>query len=678
MSSDADVDEPGTRRPGVAWGPIACAVGATFLARGLVGLSRLDELELERYIGNFGWALLHGVDLDPDSLPIIPHLRGSVVFGVLVVPFLWLAGPTLLAVKALALTWSCLGAALLAGLTARVHGPRAALLAGAWFALAPPAFQMVDVLALGSHADTLPFLLALLWLGFATGRAPTAGRYLALGTALGAAAFFSMQLWVALPGVAAAWWVHDRRLLWRPRALLALLAAAPWLALIPLVTHSATLVNKPLESWLVEGGLPAALSKLGAGLCSEFPRSWLFGPVGAAWATWVLGPLVLASLLLAGARSPWRSLLTGAAWSPAQALRLYCLLHFATLFAAYSVSDFRVNLVAVGDGMGSRYFMPLVPAMAFLLVDLVRWLRGRDRRVAAAAVVGALASGLAGWLPLLRPAVGLHQPPVAATEFYAFGPHVPHAAGSSMAARLALLDRLEPDWGGFRALAQRHTFVRREAYDRESLLAELERVAAEPLEVRRFRYANLGAVMAEQTFDQLAGSPRFAIPQPEQEAVLNEVFGNFFAEALQNLEGDARRWFLRGAGRQLSMVQMAGIVPALRGGLGSADLAARIGFRLLLSLPAGAREPAVQGMGFQFGLRLTRYELHPPYVVAALDELPAPARRTFLAWAGRGFRLRFRELDFDPQAPLSVRALFSPDDWAWFERGLAAPARPTD
>ncbi|MEO0649319.1 MAG: hypothetical protein AAFZ65_01410 [Planctomycetota bacterium] len=671
-------DREAVRRPESAAGPILFAVLATLVVRVLVALSRLDELELERYTGNFAWALIHGVRLDPASLPIIPHLRGSVVFGVLAVPFLWLGGPTLASVKALAIVSSMVGAGLLAALTTRTFGRRGGYLAGALLALAPPSFQMVDVLALGSHTDTIPYFLALLWLLVGGRGQPGLGRYAAIGTVAGAALFFSMQLWVALPAVVAAGYVFDRQLAFRRGALVALVAALPWIALIPVVSRSTTLVNKPVESQFIDGNWGELLGKLGEGFASEFPRSWLFASNGVGWGMWVLGAVVFAGLLAAALRIPWRRLLWGRPWTRVEALRLYCLLHFAALFMAYAASDFRINLIADLDGMGSRYFMPLVPAIAILTIDLVDGLSQRSRGLALGTVGATLATAAAGVASLLTPTLGLRQPPVSATEFYAFGPHIPYAAGPSMQARLALLDRLEPDWGGYRALAQRAAFVSRDFYSREDLVAELERVAADPPELQRFRYANLGSMAAEQVFDQLAVSSRFQVPLAEREALLIETFRNFFAEALQSLDGPAERWFLRGAGRQLHMVQVAGMVPAFLRGDGTPELAARIGFRVLAALPVGAREHAVQGMGFQLGLRFAPYEIHPPEVLAALDELPAPARTAYMEWLARGFRLRFQERRFDAEAPLSIRAFLAPEDVPRFDAGLRAPARPLD
>ena len=59
--------------------PALFAALTTLLVRVAVALSRIDELELELYSGSLAWALLEGMPLHPDQLPVIEHNRGSVV-----------------------------------------------------------------------------------------------------------------------------------------------------------------------------------------------------------------------------------------------------------------------------------------------------------------------------------------------------------------------------------------------------------------------------------------------------------------------------------------------------------------------------------------------------------------------------------------------------------------------
>jgi 4-amino-4-deoxy-L-arabinose transferase-like glycosyltransferase len=664
--------EPPTPPPpaerGLLW-PVLGAVVVTLLVRALVALSRLDELELERYGGSIAWLLLHGQPLEPTQLPIIPHLRGSFVFGLLTVPALLLLGPTLIAVKSVALLWSALSAGLLAAVAGRAFGRPAAWFAGLWLALAPPAFQRVDVLALGSHADTLPLLLAPLLLllgpGIDAERGTSRRSYLALGTLLGFGLFFSMQLWVAMPALLAAWWVRDRRFALRPGVLLAALAAAPWLALIPVLTPKATLVNKPLAERFAEGGLGAMLGKFWRAVTSDLPRSWLFAESGVAFGTYVLGLACLGALLSTLWRLPWKPLRPrGGRWSGADTVRLFCLLHLLGLFGAYASSDFNVNLRATADGMGSRYFLPLLPALALLLCSALVALRGgRGRRLAVPAQALLLGTGLLGLWPLLDPRLGLEQPPVQAAELYLALDHLHHAAGPDLAARLALIDELDPHWGVLRALAYDQLFVEREQWSREELIAELQRAAAGPAALQPFRFAALGIVSTDAIYDQLAIASR-----PGSE--IRERLLEHGRTAIELLDGEAEGWFLRGYGRQLTASQSAGVMPAINELGGSAAESVAQGFRLVTELPPEVRPTVMQGMGFQVGLRATVYERVQRELLNGAALLPRELQEHYFLGFAWGFRLRFLEPSFDPAARLSIRELVPEHGREAFERGL--------
>jgi hypothetical protein len=655
---------------------VGLVVACTIAVRTVIALSRLDELELERYAGNLGWALMHGVQLDPDQLPIIPHLRGSVVFGVLAVPYLWALGPTLWALKLLAITWSALGAGLTALAAGRAFGPRAAIPAGLFLALAPPAFQMVDVLALGSHADTIPFIAGALCLMLGPGIQPATGTsirtYLALGALFGFSLFFSMQLWVAAPALGLVWWIRDRKILRRKGALWAALAALPGLLLIPVVTKSATLVNKPLTERLLDGSLLRIPVKFGRALFYELPASWLYAPFGSAWAGWALGLVLLGGLGVATVGIPWRRLWSGTVSSAPVAARAFAIVHVIALLAAYSASDFKVNLDAFEDGMGSRYFMPLMPAMAFLTADLLGRLDRWRPRVAWSLMGGLAAIGVAGIAPHWNPKSGLDSPPVAATEMYAFATHIPYSAGPSLSARIALVDTLEPDWGELRALAHSETFVLESRLTLAQLRQAFDALRAIRPEYQVYGFTGLGAVCGRMLYDELAAHSFRGLTQLETGPLLLEEFSSNVEIVADFLQSHELSWFMRGMGKQLVGIQNAGILPALNNGPGSAQTAARIGFKVLDGLPEGTRIDATFGMGFRFGLRLTPYERAPRVIIGELDMLTDPARRIFIEAAAQGYRMRFREASFNPYAPFSVRELFDEDDRVWFDEGLRA------
>lgn len=638
---------------------VVAAVLSTLIVRALVAWSRLDELELERYSASFGWALLHGVELNPAKLPIIPHLRGSVVFGVLLVPLLAVGGPTLLAVKVLALAFSAVTAGLTAHLAGRHLGLRAGVCAALLLAFAPPAFQMVDVLALGSHADAIPFVLApLAVLLAAPGRGPLSPRAcLGLGVLLGAGLFFSMQVWVALPALLAAWWCRDRRFALRPRAALTAIGAAPFVALIPVVTRSATLVNRPIEERFVPGFPWSVPGKYVEALTSELPRSWLYADVGASWAMWVVGLACAAGAVAVVVGFPWRRLLRGAPPAAADVLGLYALVHVAMLLGAYAVSDFRVNLEATLDGMGSRYFLPIVPALCLLVAAGVARLPRRAGQGLTALVA---AAGLAGVAPLLDLSVGSGQPPVLATEIGLFHDHVAHAEPDDPVARLELIHALDPNWIGSQPLLHNSSFAPTEAVTTESLVRLLRAAQTSPPPVAAFQLRILGFEGARVAIESGPAAP---------DAIGDRLVA-LIRTGAEEVHPGQLIWFLRGVGQRISIQQMASA--KLRPGRVPADTAAAVafGFDLLRNVPRAYRTMVIEGMGFQVGMRLTPYERRVLAVLGSAERLASPFYDQYFTAAAWGFRTRFVEATFRPDAAFSVIPLLAERARPAFRNGL--------
>lgn len=643
-------------------GLILATVLATAVVRALIAYSRLDELELERYSASFGWALLNGVDLNPEKLPIIPHLRGSAVFGVLLMPLMAVGGPTLFMVKTLAILFSCLSSGLVAHVAARVLGLRAGICAALLIVLGPPAFQMVDVLALGSHADTIPFVLAPLaiLLAGAPGTPLSNRAYALIGALLGAGLFFSMQVWVAFPALLAAWWCRDRRFLLRPGIGLTALAAAPLIALVPVVTRSATLVNRSIEDRFVEGGPAAVPGKFLGSIVGDLPQSWLYHSNGVGWAGVVLAVACGLGGLLALVRFPWKQLLPGApAPRREHALALYSLLHVAALLGAYSISDFRVNLEATLDGMGSRYFFPILPALLFLVAAA---LRGLPRGLGNGALAVVLAVGVAGVAPLIDLSVGRGQPTVLATEIGLFHDHLVHDEPDDLEARFALVDRVDPNWPHARPLLHNLTFAPVETITVENLPALLAEASRSPAPIAEFRLSAIGFFGAQRAIE---GGPMHL------DGIESRLL-EFLQLGTQATEGDACDWFLRGVGRQLTQ-QQGGGVKRMEIAKPDEDETKPVdfGFDLLRKLPAPYRGPALEGMGFQLGMRATPYERLLMTIMRAAEKLAPQFYDRYYVGFGWGFRSRFVESSFDPTAPLTIEAVIGPRAAGPFRRGLA-------
>jgi hypothetical protein len=629
--------------------PVLVACAATLAVRALVAMSRADEVELEVYSGSIAEALLAGMPLDLEQLPVISHARGSVVLGVLAAPLFALLGPRLLALKLLALALGTAKVGLLTALIARAAGRSAAWFAAGLLALLPPAFQMVDVIALGSHADSLLFTLGGLWLLAAPDRHARRGplswrRALAAGALAGCGVFFSLQCALALPALALAWGLADRRFALRPASWLFPLAAAACAAPMLLFMgggQATAVVGRDLEERFDLGGLAA---KLGALMASDLRRAWLFEHFGGAWAGWLYAAALVAALALV-----WPRLARG------EPLPWFLIAYPLLVLVVYSATDFQLNLDTWQDGMGSRYFMPVVPCLAALIAiaagDLVHspWIP------AGYALAGAaLAAGAAGLAPLLRPWVGIEQPPVRGAQIYNFHGQIEHAAGDDLAARLTWVERLDSDWTELRPLAYDATFLaRREWPDQAAFRVDLAALADCPAPVRPYAAAALG-------YAGLAASAgRKPIESLEQILAL-----------AGELDGELRPWFLRGAGRAWTLVIVQARPRGGRENDGSREGASAPLVAAIRRVPDAARADFLAGLGFQLGFRMTPYEPALLEAAAELAVLPEEWLERIFEGAGRGYRFRFLEERYAIPARLQVEPLLPAGARAAFRRGL--------
>jgi hypothetical protein len=93
------------------------------------------------------WPLL---DLQAD-----PYAGGSLVFSLLAAPVVALTGPSLVALKLIALAWSAMGFVAWTHLIDHYWGRRPAHLFAFLFVLAPPLFALFNLIAMGSHAEVM-------------------------------------------------------------------------------------------------------------------------------------------------------------------------------------------------------------------------------------------------------------------------------------------------------------------------------------------------------------------------------------------------------------------------------------------------------------------------------------------------------------------------------------------
>ncbi|MEM7309632.1 MAG: hypothetical protein AAF682_23355 [Planctomycetota bacterium] len=607
------------------------------VARGLVAASRLDAFRGEElYQGSFAWALLSGMPLDPEHLPVIVHLRGSVVFGALAAPLFAAAGPSYGALKALASLWSAASGGILAWLLGRRFGARGALLGAGLFCLLPPAYLMVDASAFGSHLDAVLPILASLALLLAREGPLGWRRALALGGLLGFGAFFSLQFAVALPALLLAWLAVDRRFFLRPVSLLTLAGAALPAAAIPLVSTSTTLVTKPMSAHFMPEGVGGFADKLQAALGGDLVRALLFEVAGGVLAGWVYALAVVVALVLLAPRL--REL---------DPLAVFALAHPLLVAGAFVASDFELNFVVLSNGMGSRYLMPMMPALVVALVLGVERLAAGPRIGAVALAAAPLVAGALGFYGLLDSGPLFDLPPRKGTNYPFFAVHFQHAGGG-MRAQLDWADRVDPDWAAYRPLA--YGFV----HPPEDTLpapgtppppAALMKVRELPSEVQPFVLASLGARAATTVERRAVVDAMEALPRDQPEAA----------------------WFLRGMGRGLMSLGMAEAVAA---GEGVPKV-----YRALTSLPERGRDELALGAGFHLGHLFTPYNENFRAVVERMDALPPDVRRPFAFGLGLGWRLRFREETYEPPTPgaAKIEQLLAGEDRAAFRAALVAP-----
>jgi len=631
------------------------------LARAWVACARLDELELEIYAGSLARALQLGMPLDETRLPIIDHLRGSVLYGALLVPLFELFGPRLEAQKLIAVLVSALGAALLALCAERRLGRGAGWCAGAALVLATPHYQMVSVLALGSHEAVPTFVLlalALLLLGAGPKRgvsahdaepmrgvsARDAGRERGF-TSLGATLFglacaaglaFSMQFVVALPALALAWLALDPRCWRRASSLLVVGCAALSLIPIRLISVQGKLVSKPAGEHVLPHGISGALSKLGRTLLRDLRESWLFEFPGGAVLGWIV-LLALAFGLACTARAAWRR----------EPLALYALVHPALLLAAFAISDFEINLDNRLDGMGSRYFLPVQPCFALWIAFGAHalWTRGA-RGLAWSYALAPLAAGVVGIASLGSPLTAWRQPAVRATDYTGFGFHLAHAAGANPAARLEWIDRLDPEWPELRPLAYQELVCMPAdgAWDPARLRAAAARAISAPPPLQSYLLAGLGAQAARARL----------VPRE-----LGQLEGVLDAQQLA--------WFVGGASRLLYETWLP---RKLHGKAQDGEFAAAIA-----AWPAALRAHYARGMGFLIGQRVSPYNPYPLKALLEALTLPPAQAQAYFYGAGLGWRLRYVQASYAAPKPgaLRIERLLGEPAASWFHAGLAAP-----
>ena len=187
----------------------------------------------EVHSGTIAQAILDGIDVDTERLPIMAHVRGSAFLGYLLVPLYAVFGASALVLKLAPLLWHALTIGLLFYVLDRFFNRRAALTAGLLFVFAPPMLDKLSVLGFGSHMESSLIVLAALipFLAITLEKRTGALPYALFGLIVGLAHTWHLQALLSCLVLVALLVVCQARALLRGKALWVLagvaLGAAP-------------------------------------------------------------------------------------------------------------------------------------------------------------------------------------------------------------------------------------------------------------------------------------------------------------------------------------------------------------------------------------------------------------------------------------------------------------------
>ncbi len=605
-------------------------------------LAHLDTwFPFEVWSGNIALAILDGLDADWARSPIMPHIRGGVLFGGLLVPLYAVVGPSAVAMKLLPLLWHAATVALAVALFDRFFNRRTAVAGGLLLLLAPPLLAKLSVFGLASHMESTLPMLAALWafLAMAVERRPERRYPLLLGLALGFAGFFHLQALLPCLMVLGLWVLAcPRRLLSTDLLLLLLgagLGAAPsWLfeggniAYLEwsLVDRAGAGVEPGAATGAATlqqvGGAQGALYKLRHLATGGLVEIMDFADLGARWASvlgWITVSLLTAAAGLAaydlrgsvGAVFRRLALFRDEAIPAALPLLIYPLVFVATFTQARA----KVNVEGYGAGLGNRRMVPLVFALLVLAAVAIGGgtTSGSARRRRLFLLVPLCLAGVVGWYGSLRP--GVPWPPQQRGECSEwFTDHISHHAEGNDMRALEALDRIDRGDARFENLRFRIPAPGLQA-------AATDRFTRET--VIRSKQTPRQAIHRATAFGRWLARPPVDI----------DVAG--LRQRVAPLTQEHRIALLHGIGLGYPQPRAMGRPDQTRRGIqGIRSLLAKLG--------APDAAPVAEGFGFVVGMGYQPYSQPIGRQITTYgEELPATATPAFFRGVGWGYRQRF-------------------------------------
>ncbi len=391
----------------------------------------LDELyiEDELYRGNIGREIIAG-----RILPLLDYQRseyegGSLVVGILSVPFFRLFGESLFSLKLVALFLSLLALVAFYLFLERFFSLPAAILTGIFWILSPPLWTRGGLYAMGAPIEIAIFNILALYIFYRIfyERKATRPAFALLGFTCGFSFFFAYYFAAMLLVILLLWFVFDkklyRRLSFAVFVVFFLTGFAPWIIYNLRHTLSGlTLADQPVWYWFTRIDFLGSLSRFKDLLTWQLPDSFDFpAPLGRMAALLYYLALVLpVCWLLFHNRRQFSGMVSGVFSAgrkvePEDVPRESALVVFILIFCliySFSKFEFRSHYYA-GQINRYRYIVPVYPFLFSLASIAICRLASLRRPLSGLLVPGifaATALALAAFADLTRFSFAVPRP----------------------------------------------------------------------------------------------------------------------------------------------------------------------------------------------------------------------------------------------------------------------------
>jgi len=173
----------------------------------------------EFFSGTIAMELIRGLSLPLKYCMPDDHSFGSIINGMLTVPFYLFFGPSSGSSKMVSIIFSAGVLLFWYLLLKRFFSQRAALIAGLLFIFSPTIYTKSSVLSMGAHPESNLFTAAIIFIFYIIffGNRKRNVYFMIFGLTCGFALFYSYQCWVTVLVILLFWFAFDRRFMLRPQ-----------------------------------------------------------------------------------------------------------------------------------------------------------------------------------------------------------------------------------------------------------------------------------------------------------------------------------------------------------------------------------------------------------------------------------------------------------------------------